>query len=480
MAFLSKEASRALVQRVHRLIGNGKLPEPPAVEPPPRPRFRAPGTRSADHVDVAVIGAGPAGSAAALVAARAGLKVLLLERGEYPGSKNVSGAAFYGSAILEELLPRWWEHAPVERHLTRRVLSFMAPETSVSLDFRSARFAEPPYNGFAILRPKFDRWFAEQAVAAGAFLLNAAVVDDVLWDGDQVAGVRVRREGGDVRADVVIACDGANSFIAKKAGLQREFHAHEISLGVKEVLALDEATIRERFQLIGNEGLAVEYIGSITEDVCGGAFLYTNHDTLSLGVIGQISSLAEQKRRPYELLEAFKAHPAVEPLVRGGRVREYSAHIIPEAGWNMLPKLSTGGMMVAGDAAAFCFVAGLYLEGINYAIQSGLAAGETAVLAHREKDFSAASLARYEERLRARHVLGDFRRYRHAPAMVNSERLQNLYPSVIAYGAEQLFRVRGDPKKKILPIAIEALRHHKVSPVDLLQDVVQAGRAFGW
>ncbi|NTU85601.1 MAG: FAD-dependent oxidoreductase [Chloroflexales bacterium] len=480
MALLSKEASRALVQGVNRLVGLPNGLPPPGPEPAPRRRSRAPGTRSAEHVDLAVIGAGPAGSAAALVAARAGLKVLLLERGEYPGAKNVSGAAFYGSAIMDELIPRWWEQAPVERYLSRRVLAFMSPETSVALDFRSARFAEPPYNGFAILRPKFDRWLAEQAVAAGAFLLNAAVVDDVLWEDGRVAGVRVRREGGDVRADVVIACDGANSFIAKKAGLQREFHAHEISLGVKEVLALDEATIRERFQLSGNEGLAIEYIGSITEEVSGGAFLYTNRDTLSLGVIGQISSLASHKRRPYELLEQFKAHPAVAPLVRGGAVREYSAHIIPEAGWNMLPRLSTGGLMVAGDAAALCFVAGLYLEGINYAILSGIAAAESAIAAHHEQDFSAASLARYEERLKARHVLADFRRYRHAPAMVNSERLQNLYPAVIADGAEQLFRVRGDPKQKLVPIALEALRRHKVSPIDLLQDVVNAGRSFGW
>ena len=480
MALLSKATSLALVQNVHRLVGLPNGFPPPEAPPAPRVRLRAPGTRSAEHVDVAVIGAGPAGSAAALIAARAGLKVLLLERGEYPGAKNVSGAAFYGSAIMDELIPRWWEQAPVERYLSRRVLAFMAPETSVALDFRSARFAEPPYNGVAILRPKFDRWFADQAVAAGAFLLNAAVVDDVLWEDGRVAGVRVRRDGGDIRADVVIACDGANSLIAKKAGLQRQFHAHEMSLGVKEVLALDEATIRERFQLSGNDGMAVEYIGSITEEVSGGAFLYTNRNTLSLGIIGQISSLAQHKRRPYELLEGFKAHPAVAPLVRGGTVREYSAHIIPEAGWNMLPKLTTGGMMVAGDAAALCCVAGLYLEGINYAILSGIAAGETAIAAYHEQDFSAASLARYETALKARHVLGDFHGYRHAPAMVNSERLQNLYPAVIAHAAEQIFRVRGEPKQKIGPIALEALRQHKVAPVELIQDMLNAGRSFGW
>lgn len=477
--------ARKLVDRFNRLVGrngNGHVPETD-TSPPPEPITHEDSVldpATPEHFDVIVIGAGPAGSAAALVAARAGLKVLLLERGEYPGSKNVSGAALYGSAMLNELIPNWWERAPVERYINRRMLAFMSPETSVTLDFRTTRFAEPPYNGFSILRPKFDRWFAQQAEEAGAFLLNASVVDDVLWKDNRVIGVRVRRDQGDICANVVIACDGANSFIAKRAGLQREFHDHEMSLGVKEVLELDEPTICERFHLSGNEGVAIEYLGAITENVHGGAFMYTNRDSLSLGIIGQISSLVEHKKRPYELLEQFKAHPSVAPLVRDGRLREYSAHIIPEAGWEMMPQLSTAGLMIAGDAAAFCFVAGLYLEGINYAIQSGIAAGETAIAAHKDQDFSATSLARYTDALKEHHVVDDFELYRHTPAFINSSRLQNFYPLVVAYGAEQLFRVDGQGKKKIIPIAMQTLRHFDVKPQEVLRDLYQAGRAFGW
>ena len=127
---------------------------------------------STEHFDVIIVGAGPAGSAAALITARAGLKVLLLERGEYPGAKNVSGAAFYGSAILNELIPNWWEQAPVERYICRRDVAFVSPHTSVTLDFRSNQtgYADPPFNGFSVLRPKFDRWFAAQAAqTAGQF-----------------------------------------------------------------------------------------------------------------------------------------------------------------------------------------------------------------------------------------------------------------------------------------------------------------------
>lgn len=435
-----------------------------------------------EHFDVIVVGAGPAGSAAALITARAGLKVLLIERGEYPGAKNVSGAVFYGSSILNELIPEWWEQAPVERHICRRELVLISPTTAVSLDFRSAApgYAEPPYNGFTVLRPKFDRWFAEQAEAAGAFLLTSAVVDDVVREDDQVVGVKVRRDQGEVRGDVIIACDGANSWLARKAGLQRELHTHELSLGVKEVIGLDEAVIRQRFQLAGNEGMALEYVGAVTEAVHGGAFLYTNRNSLSLGVLGQLSSLVEHKRRPYDLLETFKAHPAVAPLVRGGTLREYSAHLIPESGWKMIPSLFGDGMLVAGDAAAFCLATGIYIEGINYAMQSGLAAGEAAIQACRRREFSRYTLSSYMEYLRQRNVLTDFQAYRHAPNFVNGERLQNLYPELAALASEALFRVDGSRKQKLLPLYWRTLRQVGAKPRHVLKDLYHVARAYLW
>lgn len=439
------------------------------------------GTHS-EHFDVIVVGAGPAGSAAALVTARAGLKVLLIERGDYPGAKNVSGAVFYGSAILHELIPRWWEEAPVERHVTRRELALLSPTTSVSLDFQSAApgYVEPPFNGFTVLRPKFDRWFASQAEKAGAFLLSSTVVDDVLRENDRIVGVRTRRDQGDIRGDVVIACDGVNSWLARKVGLQRELRTHELSLGVKEIIGLDESVMRERFHLDGSAGMAREYIGAVTGAVHGGAFLYTNRRSLSLGVICQLSSLVEHKKRPYDLLELFKAHPAVAPLVRGGTLREYSAHLIPEGGWRMIPDLYTNGMMVAGDAAAFCLATGIYIEGINYAIQSGLSAGDAAIVACKRRDFSRQTLAAYPEFLRKRHVLEDFRAFRHAPDFVNGERLQNLYPELAARGSEALFRVDGNRKRKLLPLGWRTMRQVGGKPGHVLRDLYHAGRAYLW
>ncbi len=439
-------------------------------------------SKDSETFDVIVVGAGPAGSAAALVAARNGLKVLLIERGEYPGAKNVSGAVFYGSAILEQMIPNWWEHAPVERHVSRRNLMLLSPTTAVALDFRSAAssYVDPPYNGFTILRPKFDRWFAAQAEAEGAFLLTSTVVDDLLIEDGQTVGVKVRRDFGEIRADVVIACDGVHSWLARKAGLQRELEPHELSLGVKEVIGLDKNLIRERFQLDGNAGMALEYVGAVTEEVHGGAFLYTNQDSLSLGVLTQLSSLVEHKKRPYELLENFKAHPAVAPLVRGSELREYSAHLIPESGWRMMPRLFGDGIMVAGDAAAFCLATGIYIEGINYAIQSGLAAGEAAILACQRKEFSRYTLSNYVQFLRKRHVIQDFQAYRNAPDFVNGERLQNLYPELAARASEALFRVDGSAKQKLLPLYWRTMRQVGGKPSHALKDLYQAARAYLW
>src|SRR5258707_12214260 len=106
------------------------------------------------HFDAIVAGAGPAGSSAALAMARAGLRVALIERGEYPGGKNVSGAALYAPNLLAELLPEYWEEAPVERYLTRRVLTLLGQEEAASLDFRANHFCKPPLTVFHLLALK--------------------------------------------------------------------------------------------------------------------------------------------------------------------------------------------------------------------------------------------------------------------------------------------------------------------------------------
>src|SRR5512143_3939432 len=117
--------------------------------------------------DAIVVGAGPAGTTAAFRMAQKGLSVLLLERGETPGAKNMFGGMLPGCPIADELLPGFWEKAPWERHVVKRTLNIISEHSSTSLVFQSEEFDRPPYNGYTLFRPVFDRWYARQAAEAG-------------------------------------------------------------------------------------------------------------------------------------------------------------------------------------------------------------------------------------------------------------------------------------------------------------------------
>lgn len=434
--------------------------------------------KQAQQFDVIVVGAGPAGSTAALKLAQAGRKVALLERGEYPGAKNVSGAAIYGIDFMESLLPGFSEQAPVERCISRKILGFMTATSSMLIDFKNDQASSAPFNGFSILRPKFDRWLAEQAEKAGAVLISGTVATGLIKEKEQIIGVHTDRAQGDLFADVVIAADGVNSFLAKEAGMQREFHPHEISLGVKEIIQLPSEVIEDRFQLNGNEGTAMETVGAITDKVNGGGFLYTNRDSVSLGVVCQISTIMQYQAKPYELLELFKNHPTIRPLIRGGRAKEYSAHMVPEGGWKMFPKLYGPGMLVTGDAAGFVLVTGYLLLGINFAMMSGAAAAGTVIEAANKDDFSLKSLALYEKYLNDYHVLSTFKKFRHTPEFVSNPNIQNVYPEFICSFMESLYQVTNGPIPKLGGLGRSEFKKSGLSVGKVVKDMVQIGRTL--
>ena len=164
---------------------------------------------------------------------------------------------------------------------------------ALTVDFRNEAWGGPPYNGATAYRPDFDRWLAGKAVAAGAKLVCNTTVTGLLRDGDRVVGVRTDRPDGDVTADVVIACDGVNSFVAKEAGLYGAVNASNYTLGVKETIALPKEVIDERFGVRDREGVDIEIIGG-TGGVNGGGFIYTNLDTLAVGVVLKLPQLAAQ------------------------------------------------------------------------------------------------------------------------------------------------------------------------------------------
>ena len=424
--------------------------------------------------DAIVVGAGPAGCACGLHLAKAGLETLIVERGKFAGAKNMWGGAFYGPSLYE-LFPDYWEEAPVERYISKHKYSLLTQDASFSIDFTSQKYEKPPYNGFSVLRSKFDRWFAAKAEQAGAVVATGLEAEGLLWEGNAVAGIKA---GGDeLPANTVIACDGVNSILAEKAGLRGKLSPRSIKQGVKEVIQLPQQVIEQRFNLRGEEGIAWEFIGSFSKGIPGGAFIYTNKESLSVGIVVQLSELAKKEIPANDLLEDFKQHPKVKNLLADGQLVEYSAHLVPVGGKATMPTLFTDGMLVAGDAACMTLATGLILEGANFAIASGKAAAETVMRAKKTGDFSKKSLAYYPELLEQSFIIKDLETFKRAPRLLENPRFYSQYPELVCELAEKIFTNDGKARKKFWKMFRES-QEGKISLLQILRDLFRIKRAI--
>lgn len=423
-----------------------------------------------------VVGAGPAGSSAALTMARAGLEVALVERGTFPGEKNMFGGVLHRLPALEEVFPDFWDRAPLERHIVKKGVTFMTGDSSFSTLIEAGNFDRTPYNGYTVFRPRFDRWLADEAVKAGATLITSATVEDVVTRGGRVAGVSIL-DRGELAAPVVVAADGVLSFTALKAGLRRPtFDPAQMAVGIKALIDMPREVIDDRFGLVRDQGYAGEFVGC-TGGVRGGGFLYTNYDSLSIGLVFHLASLRVSGKTPYDLLNEFLEQPQVAKLVRGGRLQEYSAHLIPEGGFDMIPELVGDGILVTGDAAALCNATGVNLEGINLATQSGVLAGQAVIAAQQAGDFSRKGLEEYRRLMNDSYVIKDLKLYRKAPHMLHNDRIYNEYPELITSVMEQIYSIDGAPKESLSKLFLKTARE-KVGLANILSDAFGAWRAL--
>jgi electron transfer flavoprotein-quinone oxidoreductase len=427
-----------------------------------------------EKFDVIVVGAGPAGTSCAYSCAKSGLKVLLIERGEYPGSKNVMGGVLYRKQ-MEEIIPEFWKEAPLERPVVEQRFWMMDKESVVQFGYKGLEWAVEPYNNFTVLRAQFDQWFAQKAVEAGALLINETVVTECIVEDGKVVGVRTDRPDGEAFADVVVLADGVNSLLSKQLGFHREFRPDEVALTVMEVINLPKEKINERFNLEGNHGTTIEIFGDSTKGNLGTAFLYTNKDSLNIGVGTTLSSMIKAKLKPYELLDYLKKHPMVRPYLEGGESAEYLAHLIPEGGYHSVPRVSGNGVLVVGDAAQL--VNAIHREGSNMAMASGKMAAEAIVEAKKEGNFTERSLNRYKEALYGSFIIKDLEKYKDAAHTFEKyPQYFNEYLPMMNKAMSKFFTVDGTPKKEKQKEILRSVTAEK-GTLKVMQDIYRAWKA---
>ncbi|MFC0804753.1 MULTISPECIES: FAD-binding protein [Sinorhizobium] len=400
-----------------------------------------------EKFDAIVIGAGMAGNAAAYTMASRGLKVLQLERGEYPGSKNVQGAIMY-SNMLERIIPDFRDDAPLERHLVEQRFWMMDDTSHVGMQYRSDDFNESRPNRYTVIRAQFDKWFSRQVREAGATVLCETTVTELARDADgKVIGVHTDRTGDVILADVVVLAEGVNGLLGTRAGLRETPKPETVALAVKEMHFLPEEVIDQRFGLKANEGCVIEAAGTISRSMAGLAFLYTNKESISIGIGCLVSDFAATMESPYDLLENFKNHPSVRPLIADSEVKEYAAHLIPEGGYKAIPQLFGNGWVVAGDAAQLNNA--VHREGSNLAMTSGRLAGEAILQVKKRGDpMIKENLALYKSKLDKSFVIKDLRKYKDMPALLhtNSRNFFTTYPQLLSQAAQNFMRVDSTPK----------------------------------
>src|SRR2546426_623902 len=360
----------------------------------PVPLFRRGKREIVEHFDVIVVGAGPAGSAAALTLARKGFSTLLVERGRSPGAKGMFGGRIYAWPFAE-LLPEWAKDCPIERRVVRENLAFLTDDASLGISFDAPKMAQGRGASFTALRARFDAWFAKKAQDAGAVLVTGIRVDD-LW-----------REDGRVR----------------------------------------------------------------------GGFVAPN-DPVVLGLVVSSEDLSRKKVEIQEIQTRFRMHPAVQRLIRGGKVVEYSAHLVPELGAGMMPRLSGDGILVVGDAAGFLINNGYTFRGVDLAIASGVAAGEAAEAARAAGGMTAADLGGYEKFLPRPDVLTDLERFRRAPLYMKKDRLFDVYPRMLMEIAERMYTVDGAGKERLFHVVLDEAASAGVPKLKMLLDLLQGARSM--
>jgi electron transfer flavoprotein-quinone oxidoreductase len=276
---------------------------------------------------------------------------------------------------------------------------------------------------------------------------------------------------------VVLLADGINSPLAAKTGFRPEPSPDHVALAVKEVIELPEDIIEERFNVDHQNGVTIEILGDVTYGMNGVAVIYTNRKSLSLCIGANLADLAAGRIKPYDMMEAFKKHPMVAPLIKGGKPVEYMAHWLPEGG--ILIYRTFAATDISLPETRPCFFNTLHREGSNLAMISGTFAAEAILEAREKRDFGRHTLNGYLRRLERSVVLRDLKKYRHFNSFLQTHKeIFTTLPQAAGFAAREMLTVNGVPKKEKQKLIWRNLRkRHSLSRLTRL--LVDAFRGMG-
>ncbi|HEV2655805.1 MAG TPA: NAD(P)/FAD-dependent oxidoreductase [Ktedonobacteraceae bacterium] len=326
-----------------------------------------------DENDVVIVGGGPAGLAAAEAAASRGIRTVVLERHNEIGYPVHTSGGSWISDMQALAIPEHLYH-PVTK------VVFVSPRREVNLNYPSAVACVVDVRGLY-------QHLAGRAIAAGAQVRVRHTVEQVVMEGERITGVTAKNhvsERVSLSAAVTIDASGVSRHIGVRADMGKAFHRY--GYGAEYDLYAPNYPQDELFLIMGSAFAPRGYAWAFPR----------GNGRVRLGV-GVLHPDSNEDARVY-LDRIMREMPQLKDKFRGASPVEYHTGLFPSEG--PVERFSRDGLLLAGDAGGHGST--LVGEGIRFAIYAGQMAGAVAAEAIKSGDTSAASLARFDKRWRAR------------------------------------------------------------------------------